>query len=250
MRLHGSTMPCLSIAVTVWFLYMKKIQRAEPKTWETKHVLARLRDVYQCGQKSAPDFLGIATDTCASIESGRARLTPAIARRVSYWTGVSEKCLLNGNTSLKTKDGKPYSEDVFYRLQAERNTFVLPVREKGDETFRYYLRLCIKLGRVMLAAADAKDGKFAAWKLRDEIIKAGQKYPTFEGEYVNGVSQKQTAPEVFDRELQTMLNTDTKPKKLWSNILDRFDGELCAVENRQAHAAASKPKVKPAKPRH
>lgn len=212
----------------------KKIQRAEKQ--KQKHVLARLREVIGGSQKSAPEDLGIATDTCASIESGRARLTPAIARRVASWTGVSEKCLLNGGDRLTTPDNKPYTRDTFDRVRFERESVIAPVRNKGNESFRLYLLLCMKLGRVMLAAAEANDGKFAAWKLRDEMNRAGRKYPAFESkDILNGIVRNQTAPEVFDHDLQTMLNTSTPAKKLWATVLDRFHRDLCAIETTKAN---------------
>jgi DNA-binding XRE family transcriptional regulator len=217
----------------------KNIQRAVKQN--QKNVLARLREVIGGSQKSAPDDLGIATDTCASIESGRARMTPTIARRVESWTGVSGKCLLKGSTKLTTPDGKPYTRDIFDRICFERDSVIAPVRNKGNESFRLYLLLCMKLGCFMLAAADANDGKFAAWKLRDEIIRAGRKYPAFESkDIVHGVVKTLTAPEVFNLDLQNMLNAGTLPTKLWANILDRFHNELCAIENSQARAAAIK----------
>ena len=224
---------------------MKKIQRAKKE--KPQHVLAKLRDVIHASQKSAPDDLGIPTDTCASIESGRLPFSEAIAGRVSSWTGISPGCLLRGDANLTTIDGKPYAKDIFERVRFERESVIAPARKQGNECFSLYLRLCIHLGKVMLAAADAKDARFAAWKLRDELCKVGKIYPAF-GDQIPGNVTSPTAPEKFSMELQSMLNTGTKPKKLWATILDHFHKELCAVESAHAKAAASKPKVKPAKP--
>jgi len=99
----------------------------------------------------------------------------------------------------------------------------------------------------MLAAADSKDAKFAAWKLRGELNMIGRRYSAFESKEGPTVKNP-TAPEAFDTMLQTMLNTGTKPKRLWKTILDQFNLELSAIESAQAKAAASKPKSKPAKP--
>jgi plasmid maintenance system antidote protein VapI len=94
-----------------------KPKRAQKK----KHVLARLRAIIGGSQKNAANYLGIATDTCASIESDRAHLTPAVARRVASWTGVSAECLLTGKAKLITADGKPFTNEVFLRRQARGN---------------------------------------------------------------------------------------------------------------------------------
>jgi len=235
---------------------MKKIQRAKKE--KSQHVLAKLREVINASQKSAPDDLGIPTDTCASIESGRVRngrrtyhLTEAVARRVSSMTGISPGWLLQGDVKkpLVTSDGKPYTRDIFERVRFERESFIAPARKQGNECYRFYLLLCIKLGRVMLAATDGKDAKFSAWKIRHELLQIGAKYPAFESkDVVNCIVKNQTAPESFDYDLQHLMNTGTKPKKLWAIILDRFNKELCAVESAHAKAAARKPKVKPAKP--
>jgi hypothetical protein len=46
-----------------------------------------------------------------------------------------------------------------------------------------------------------------------------------------------------------LMDGKTKPNKLWAIILNRFNKELCAIETKNAFAAAStKPKT-PAKPR-
>jgi len=223
---------------------MKKIQRAKKE--KSQHVLAKLREVINASQKSAPDDLGIPTDTCASIESGRLPFSEAIAGRVSSWTGISPGCLLRGDANLTRIDGKPYNKDVFERVRFERESVIAPARKQGNECFSLYLRLCIHLGKVMLAAADAKDSKFAAWKLRDDLCKVGRKYPAF-GNDVPGIMTSQTGPEIFSMVLQSMLNQGTKPKKLWATLLDRFHKELCAIESRQAKAA-KKPTAKSAKP--
>jgi hypothetical protein len=247
-------MPCFLKLSLYVDLYMKKIQRANEE--RPKHVLAILREVIGCSQKSAPEDLGIPPDTCASIESGRVRkgrptykITEAVARRVALQTGISPDWLLNGNTKapMTTMDGKPFTRDVFERVRHELESVIVPVRTKGNECFSLYLRLCIHLGKVMLAAADANDAKFAAWKLRDEIHKIGKKYPAF-GEQVAGTMKNQTVPETFSMELQIMLNTGTAPKKVWTSTLDRFHKGLCTTESKQAQAAASKPKIKRAKP--
>jgi len=68
------------------------------------------------------------------------------------------------------------------------------------------------------AATDAKDAKFAAWKMRHELLQVGAKYPALRvKDVLNGVVKNQTSPESFDYGLQTMLNTGTLPKKLWGN---------------------------------
>jgi hypothetical protein len=233
---------------------MSKIHRSEKKE---RHVLAKLREVIGCSQKSAPEDLGIPTDTCASIECGRVHkgrirypLTARVANRVSEWTGISSKWLLCGNPRAKmtTPDGRPFTIETFQRIKHERQLGIEPARKGGNECFRFYLLLCVKLGRVMLAATDAKDAKFAAWKLRHELNTIGRKYPAFESKDIkNGVIKNPTAPEAFDWQVQNLMNTGTKPKQLWKTILERFNHELCAIETDQAKSA-SKPKSEPAKP--
>jgi len=198
--------------------------------------------------------LGLAPDTVKSIQSGRLRFSEQAAATVAEQTGVALDWLMQGDGSKPpiTADGKQFTEQTFNRHEFERDKFTraLPFsRKMGNENFRLYLLLCIKLGRAMLAAADANDGKFAAWKLRNDICKVGRNYPAFESkDIVEGVVKTQTAPEIFDLKLQTMLNTGEPPKKLWASLITSFHNELCAIENSQARAAGSKPKAKPAHP--
>lgn len=228
-------------------VYMKK--RLHSKT--AKHVLSILRKIIGASLSESKAVLGLAPDTVKSIQSGRLRFSEQAAATVAEKTGVALDWLMQGDGSKPpiTAEGKQFTEETFNRHEMQHDKFTLALpdsRKMGNESFRLYLLLCIKLGRVMLAAADAKDGKFAAWKLRDELGRVGRNYPAFESkDVVKGVVRNQTAPEIFDVGLQTMLNTGTKPKQLWATMLDRFNKELCAIETAQAKAAASKPKAKP-----
>jgi hypothetical protein len=219
-----------------------------------KHVLAKLRETIGVkieDNAGVKDALGISSSAVQSAQCGRMPFGLHTASKVAAATGVSVKWLLtgDGNKPPIMENGQPFTKDTFLRHRMDLEKFKLAFRgsrDRGNECFRFYLLLCIKLGRVMLAATDAKDAKFAAWKMRHELLQVGAKYPAFESKDVlNGVVKNQTSPESFDYGLQTMLNTGTLPKKLWATILDRFHNELCAIETRQAKAA-KKPKVKPA----
>lgn len=149
------------------------IQRAEKQN--LKHILARLREVIGGSQKSAPDDLGIATDTCASIESGRARLTPAVARRIESWTGVSGECLLKNHAKLTTPDGKPYTLDVFDRIQSDKKQDVLVWSNPANSDFyrtqclNQFRNLATMLAGLMLAAHASRKVGFIDAKLTNEM---------------------------------------------------------------------------------
>jgi hypothetical protein len=230
-------------------MLVNAIQRT--KKAKRKHILARVRDVLDCSQKSAPEYLGISTDTCAGVESGRLRFTHALAERVSMATGLTVECLTgNASAPLVMVNGEQFTRENYDRYQMAQEKFMaaLPdARKKGDECFRYFLLLCIKLGRVMLAGADAKDAKFAAWKLRDELAKVGRRYPAFAGTTDAAGKLTPSKPEAFDFGLQTQLNTGTPPEQLWDSIRDQFHQQLRSIEAKHANAATSKP-AKPAKP--
>jgi len=225
----------------------KRIHLKQPR-----HVLSVLRKVIGASLAESKAVLGLGQQTVKDIQCGRSKFLPHHAATVAEKTGVALDWLMKGDGSKPptTADGQQFTEETFNRHEMQHDKFARALpdsRKMGNESFRLYMLLCIKLGRTMLAAADANDGKFAAWKLRDEINKAGGKYPAFESQAGADGRKILTAPENFDWELQTMLNSGTLPKQLWENILDRFHTQLCAIENKQARAAANNAKAKAAK---
>lgn len=154
----------------------KNIQRKIKQN--PKHILARLREVIGGSQKNASDDLGIATDTCASIESGkkgRARLTPTIARRIESWTGVSGECLLKDSNKLTTPDGKPYNHDVYLQVQADKRKDSLDWSNPANLNFyrltclEQFRTLVSKLAALMLAAHTSRRLGFIDAKLDNEM---------------------------------------------------------------------------------
>src|ERR1700690_4128167 len=187
-------------------VYMRKHLHPKP----AKHVLSILRKTIGASLSESKAVLGLAPDTAKSIQSGRLRFSEQAAAIVAEKTGVALGWLMQGDGSTLpvTKDGKQFTEYTYNRHEMEHDKFTraLPAsRAMGNESFSLYLRLCILLGKVMLAGAAANDIKFVAWKLRDDLCKAGRKYPAF-GSDTPGVETIQTRPEIFSAELQTLLN--------------------------------------------
>jgi hypothetical protein len=254
----------MSRAVLYKVLYMSKIQRPiQPRKKQKRlHVLAKLRkeiggNSYLGSQRAAPESLGIPVATCASIESGRKDrrgrirypLTEKVARRVSAWTGISPGWLLAGNSDAPPVaiDGTPYSRATFDRIRHARNS-PDSINNRSSEYLYWYTALCVRLGRSLLAAADANDYKFAGWKIGELIDQVGKTYPTFEGASIDGKLQDPSRPQFFLQSLQEMMKGKTPQTKVWATIFRRFQHKAYMFATKQVvKQLASKPKAKPAK---
>ena len=80
-------------------------------TKNANHVLVRLRKAISTDQltvtrKILGERVGISASTIRDIETGRFRLTDAIAQRIMMVTGVSTRGLLNGDDPLKDYRGR------------------------------------------------------------------------------------------------------------------------------------------------
>jgi hypothetical protein len=205
------------------------------------HVLALLRSVIECKQMTSWDGLGISPATCAHIENGDLLpLSKTLAERIAFHTGISIQWLLRNDSKapMVTMDGKKYSKEFYDRIQWQRKESLVPVKSAGDECFRHYLRLCVKMGRVLLAAASAKDAKFAAWKIRNKLIEIGKEYKAFGGDEIEGSTVKNpTKPELFEDEMRSLMNTGPKSDKVWRAIITTFNRELIDIQNQ--HVTAS-----------
>ena len=226
---------------------MKK-QLHQPKG---KHVLSVLRKIIGATVPETKAVLGLSRDTVKSISSGRLAFSERAARTVAAKTGVSIAWLLAMDASKPptTEGGEPFTEETFNRheMQHDKFTLTLPASKKrGDETFRLYYLLCVKLGRVLLAAHEGTpaqpegDTRFAAWKLRDEMIKLGNHYPTFDTnkKVYSGLIEMRSIPETFDNDLQTLMGSGkAKPVDVWRSVIKRFHRDLATMEKQQAVAA-------------
>ena len=235
-----------------------------------QHVLAALRKAIYgnskfAGQRYAHKSLGIPTDTCASIESGRRNrkgrvrypLTERIAKRVSAWTGISPGWLLAGDseTPMAAIDGAPYTRDVFDRKCHEResvNAALAPQRKLKNEFLVGYAQLCARVGQTLLAAGDAKEHGFAAWKLGEVITQLGKSYPTFEARTVDGKQQDSTGPQRFYDCILDTMKQKGQATNLGKTIFNRFNLKVQTIMFKQAldgkptGKAAKQPASKPA----
>jgi hypothetical protein len=122
--------------------------------------------------------------------------------------------------------------------------------KSGNETFRFFLLLIAKLGRLLLAAkTDSKPRPDIVWQLRSEMVKLGSTLPAWESkEIAHGVVKSPTLPEQFDSGIQGLLaryNGNRLPMpKLGEAILQDFDRCLYLIEWTK-HKAAKQPATKP-----
>ena len=99
--------------------------------------------------------IGVSKDTVASWETGRNRISAALARRIALATGVDERALLKGNRPLLTRNParRPFTREEFERHQK------LFWGETAEESVRRPLARCTDaLGLLLRAAAQAGEG--------------------------------------------------------------------------------------------
>jgi hypothetical protein len=211
----------------------RKPNEPEPKR---KNVLAIIREKIFVGrilpQKASQEWLGLPVRTLTAIECGQRPLTLRTAKIVSKKTGVSIESLMENSQSPVMATGQFFNAKAFKEYTSGK-----PKPISGAECFRFYILLCIKLGRVMLAAFMTKDAIFAVWKIRTALNQIGKDFPAFEStdnDIKQGIYQNPTPPETFDFEMQKLMATNPKPTKLWTAILNAFNGELSAIEGRQS----------------
>ena len=235
------------------------MQNTLHRTKKGKHVLQVLRKIIGVRGKESRERLGLAPDTIKSITSGRLAFSKAAAATVADQTGVSFLWLMAGDASKPptTQTGEPFDERSFNRHRMARDAAagaLVRANKLGNETFRLFFLLTIKLGRVLLAAHEGTeaqpkgDGRFAAWKIRDELVRLGKMYPSFDTnrKVYSGQVQLRSIPERFDVELQAMMQSYGEPKTggkkparvkplvVWREVAERFSRALSQLEREQA----------------
>ena len=228
---------------------MAKAELHQPRG---KHVLLVVKKKMGHRWKLDKDALGIPQNSFKHITNGDNPLSAKAAAKVAEALGVSFGYLMAGDASKPpiTESGELFTEETYqrHRAQREQPNPALPVaRKRGDEAFRLFYQLCVKLGRVLLAAHEGTpaqpegDTRFAAWAARDALIKIGNLYPSFDTNRSvrSGVITLRSIPETFDHELQALMNSGKKrPDAVWRSIQKRLHRDLLIIEKKQARAAS------------
>jgi transcriptional regulator with XRE-family HTH domain len=239
------------------------MQNTLHRTKKGEHVITALRKIIGVRGKEVRERLGLAPDTIKSITSGRLAFSKAAAATVADKTGVSFSWLMENDARKPptTQTGEPFNEQTFnrHRMAHDKAAGALGrANQRGNETFRLFVLLTIKLGRVLLAAhggteAQPKgDARFAAWAIRDELVRLGKMYPSFDTnrKVYSGQVQLRSIPEKFDVELQALMQSYGEPKAkakpggkkparvkplvVWREVAERFSRGLSQLERGQA----------------
>jgi hypothetical protein len=132
---------------------------------------------------------------------------------------------MENSQSPRTIDGKIFTKQTFEEHKAGKRKPISAV-----ECFRFYLLLCIKLGRVMLAAFMARNTVFTVWQIRTALNHIGEAFPEYESrESKDGIYQTLTIPQAFDTEMQGMMTERKKPIEHWRALLIRFCADLSKI---------------------
>ena len=137
-----------------------------------KHNICRLRDVLEITQPKLQAMLGCSLSAIRSIETGRLKLSPAMAGKVEGMTGVSADWLLRNDLSEApvSISGAPYTKAGFIRHKL-RNTQVDP------KIVPVYL-MCLlgDASQILIKAAAEKELTSATWRLFDALGKVGSEF--------------------------------------------------------------------------
>src|SRR5947199_9942245 len=114
---------------------------------ELRRTLGQTQDVFAA-------TIGVSKDTVASWETGRNRISAALARRIALATGVDERALLKGNRPLLTRNP---ARRPFTREECERHQKSF-WGETAEESGRRALARCTD-ARGLLDRAAAETGE-------------------------------------------------------------------------------------------
>ena len=78
---------------------------------DPNHPLARLRDALSINRDELSRMTGVPLPSLKDIEAGKYKMTPEVATRISYGTGVDPRSLLAGANPLLDFRSRPFSKD-------------------------------------------------------------------------------------------------------------------------------------------
>ena len=92
-----------------------------------KTTAAKLRSIIDEKDKVwAEDILGKSVHTIRHLEAGTLKLSPALAAKMNYETGISIKWLMDGNPDAPVStDGRKYTKEIYDDVQARKKSFAI-----------------------------------------------------------------------------------------------------------------------------
>jgi len=96
-----------------------------------KTTAAKLRSIIKEKDSVWADMLGKSVHTIRHLEAGTLKLSPALAAKMNYETGISIKWLMDGNPDAPVafRGGQKFTKAIYEKIQAEKEHFA-HVKEK------------------------------------------------------------------------------------------------------------------------
>jgi transcriptional regulator with XRE-family HTH domain len=143
----------------------------------TAAVLRKLlgTDLEAMKDRDMAELLKTSVSTIHSLESGRLKLSPSLAKRMFHETGISLEWLLGKKPEAPPigTDGKPYTRATFERVQANKIYYDQPhpVLRNTDS-----LGFCARLIAILESASAGKDYYMALYKVHTALDSLQQEF--------------------------------------------------------------------------
>src|SRR6266496_2144392 len=125
-------------------------------------------DLQAMKDRDMAELLKTSVSTIHSLESGRLKLSPSLAKRMFHETGISLEWLLGDKPAAPPigADGKPYTRATFERVQAKKIYYDQPhpVLRNLDK-----LGFCARLIAILESASARKDYYMARYKVHTAL---------------------------------------------------------------------------------
>jgi hypothetical protein len=113
-------------------MFISQVRKMQNIKSREKTTAAKLRSII--GEKDSvwADMLGKSVHSIRHLEAGTLKLSPALAAKMNYETGISIKWLMDGNPDVPPvsfRGGQKFTKAIYERIQAEKKHFA-QVKEK------------------------------------------------------------------------------------------------------------------------
>ena len=121
------------------------------------------------------ELLGCSRAAVHSLESGRLKMSDAMAKRMFHETEISPEWLLAGvaDAPPKSGHGEPYTKAIFERAQAEK---AFRGRPSGDWLMVDALDCAARLVAILASASERHEYFMASYKARKAIEALGNEF--------------------------------------------------------------------------
>jgi transcriptional regulator with XRE-family HTH domain len=185
---------------------------------------AVLRSILEIKDSKMAEVLGCSVSTINSVESGRLRLSAALARKIHYNSGISIGWLMDGDPTAPpvSADGREYTKAIFEEVQARKKYFAT---SQDFAVARIALGFFRDILAMLVNANRKRNYHLAAYRIGKAIAELRAEFGEAEGldswikalAYVFPLPDGKRIEDVVEFEWQRILTPKSKPplKKRW-----------------------------------